>query len=803
MTAPQEEDPLWTLIKDAAVGLGAPPPAGSPSAGDARGTTRGLMWGSGFFVAPGWVLTCAHVLVDGPGRQARHPVRADGADVGVYVDGRVLRGRVAYAMPLPVPAAKDRSAHDRPARDRPAHDQVAHDQAAHGGATPDHTAPHHTAPHHTDEVFATEAEIEGTGAEARGQDLALVAVLDPLERERCAWLTERQPGVFGAGAVAGRFPGPSGAFAPWEAETFQCRYAGESGGRIKFEITSPLRSGTSGGLLVDTERAEVIGLVKARARDGQSGIAVPVSDLRALTPAAHLEGAPSLGAAPYRELMRRHDAWHWERQEHDQGTGEATWTDAQLARHRRPRAWGPIDRLDALHRLGALPAPPDPGTVRGLVGEALEGRTASATAALTGWRDGLGALSGIGDTEDLIVHLRYLVKVAKWALRHDGSDAAETLYDTVRQRRRFLDPAQRRRLETLSRRLRAVLLEFDDTEPAAYLEEGEEDTAHYTWALYKGYMDGRWELAKPPPAEGRPFEQARAQALSALAEVLAAARVTRPQQDPVPVEVALPGREFASAFTEWRVREGHRRSAPHTLMGDGQPVMLRDTERREALADREFGPEALRRWRARWDGLHDAGRLRPLRPVGAVGTGGAAAHRATAPAADLMTAPHGSVPVLCERVTPASGPGYAAVQHAVEAGYPVALWRADGHAAEGGCGEECAAFHREIDGLLGGSGRGGAPVGSLPMRLWRLRTGRQDGHRPDAEDGRTEGHPGGPVPEAGPPYGPGPAAQAGPPYGPDSGRPGPRADWLRGLVLFFDSPEFPLPDTPRLLESPS
>jgi hypothetical protein len=735
MTAAHEQeqpaDPLAKLIGDATVGLGVPPPEDATGAGrDAGGRDGGKdpdagMWGSGFLVAPGWVLTCAHVLFDVSGRWARHRVRADGADIGVYVDGRVLRGRVAYAMPRPKPLPAG-----------PEHSVAA------GAAEP--AAP---------EVFAETEEAERGRArdESRRYDLALVRLLDPLERERCVWLTDRQPGdPFREGVVAVRFPGPGGIHEPWISETYPCRPAGQLGTSSKFKVDSPLRKGTSGGVLVDVDRAEVIGLVKARARDSLSGIAVPVSDLRALTREAHVAGAADLGPAPYQELMRLHDTWHWERQR--QANADATWIDAQLARQWRVRVWGPIDRLDALHHLGAVPQPADGMIVSGLVREAMEGRTVSAVPQLKSWRDGLGALSGIGDTEDLLVHLRYLNKVRAWAQRNGGAETdGDPLPGMVKGLSRYLLPDQRRRLETVSRSLRAVLLEFTYAEQLpAYPEEGEEDAAQYTWALYKGYENRRWELATPPPAEGRPFARAREDALTALSEVLAAARETRSGEDPVPVEVALPGREFASAFAEWRVREGLRASAPSLPLGDGQPVMLRDIERREVLADERYGPALERQWRERWEGLHHAGTLQPLRPVTRV--------------ADLTHAPHGSVPVLCEEVRTANGPGYAAVQRAVEVGYPVALWRVDGHSAEGGCGAECAAFHRRVRRLLGRAGGDGLHVKSLPERLWKLRNRYADTD-PDLV---AEGD----------------------------------AEWLRGLVLFFDSPEYPLPTPGSLLESP-
>ncbi|MCF3178132.1 trypsin-like peptidase domain-containing protein, partial [Streptomyces sioyaensis] len=97
----------------------------------APGAPGARMWGSGVLIAPGWVLTCAHVLAASDGR--RRETGPDGV-FGVAFGGRVVPARQAYDLSRPAPEA-------------------------------------------------------GPGA-ARA-DLALVRLLDPESRHPCAWLSDQ------------------------------------------------------------------------------------------------------------------------------------------------------------------------------------------------------------------------------------------------------------------------------------------------------------------------------------------------------------------------------------------------------------------------------------------------------------------------------------------------------------------------------------------------------------------------------------------------------------------------------------
>lgn len=66
----------------------------------APGATATRSWGSGVLIAPGWVLTCAHVLAASDGR--RRDTGPDGV-FGVVLGGRVVPARLAYDLSRPAP----------------------------------------------------------------------------------------------------------------------------------------------------------------------------------------------------------------------------------------------------------------------------------------------------------------------------------------------------------------------------------------------------------------------------------------------------------------------------------------------------------------------------------------------------------------------------------------------------------------------------------------------------------------------------------------------------------------------------
>ncbi|MBM9503606.1 VMAP-C domain-containing protein [Actinacidiphila acididurans] len=178
--------------------------------------------GSGFFVAPGWVLTCAHVALAG---QEESVGAARRVTIG-YGDA-LLGGVVEWADPDVPP-----------------------------GADPGHwPAP----------------------------DLALVRLLDHVEHP-CVWLTERTAKGYTTNQVA--FFGWIDMDGELYEYNGRCTISGQlgagSGGILKLGNEDEMPRGVSGGPVVDLVRGEVIGVLKARrsARDG--GLAVGIQQLRKL-----------------------------------------------------------------------------------------------------------------------------------------------------------------------------------------------------------------------------------------------------------------------------------------------------------------------------------------------------------------------------------------------------------------------------------------------------------------------------------------------------------------------------------------
>lgn len=220
----EDSDPFETLaplVRAATVRVHAPPPGYAPdgSGGSPAGDVAVRPWGSGFFVAPNWVLTCAHVALRGEGG-----AMADGGrEVGLTFDGRTVRGRVEWAEPMEKPGS---------------------------GLWP---AP----------------------------DLALIRLLEPAPHA-CVWLTERTSKVFtrkevaffGCTEVDGEIEDFSG--------RCTIRGELGKDGKLRLGNEDEIPSGASGGPVVDLARGEVIGVLKARRGGQDGGLAISVVQLRGL-----------------------------------------------------------------------------------------------------------------------------------------------------------------------------------------------------------------------------------------------------------------------------------------------------------------------------------------------------------------------------------------------------------------------------------------------------------------------------------------------------------------------------------------
>ncbi|MFJ4843964.1 MULTISPECIES: trypsin-like peptidase domain-containing protein [unclassified Streptomyces] len=640
---------LLRLVGEATVGIRALPGPG--------GAGRGKGWGSGFLVAPGWVLTCAHVLVHSDGRR-----RGTGRDedIGVVVGSRVVRGRLAY--------------------------HLAGESAA--------------VPARWDD--GTDSEPYPRAAMGIHPDLALIRLLEDVPDQSCVWLTDRTWVPIGDAHIFGRQDDSDDdpAAGPWEID---CRLAGQDRGQFLLNAAARPRPGVSGGPLVDMERGEVAGVVKARGREGTTTVlAVPMSALRALSAAHHVPGAPDLGPAPYDTLMRLHDRWHADRQRPGGGTAR-TWADVQKHLPAVAHGRSALDRLRALELLASLPSPRHAGQVERIAAEAMGAAGRIWPQPLPTWRDGHGVLYDPDPGRESRMTLRYLLFAAAEAERtaRDAEDAAglghaERLREWAEERARDLDVDERDALGREERRLpSSVLVEF---EPRAY----DEGTPVFDWAIRLGWGAGEWTIASVgnDDPRGFPFDYAVRMVERGLREVLDGA--DGPGGTPARLEVALPDERLGTAAHRWLV-------AQKRAVGLGRAVVVRDVGRRGV-------PDP--RWEARWRRLTGADRLQPLRLARAGSVLGR--HEIDAGA-------DGAVPVLCLAV--GDGPGSDAAGVTLESGYAVAVWRADGHPPER-CAEDCDLFHSRITALLDGGTNGAAGNGALrelPGKLGQLREAAKDG----------------------------------------------------------------------------
>ncbi|WP_052848249.1 trypsin-like peptidase domain-containing protein [Streptomyces avicenniae] len=710
----------------------------SPPGGYAAGTREALPWGSGFFVAPGWVLTCAHVALYEGG--AEGGVREVGLTFGDLE--RPVRGRVEWAQP-----------HE-----------------------------------------------PGPDGSWDAPDLALVRLLDPVEHD-CVWLTERTARVFTSKEVAFFGCADTRATGRVEPVSGRCTIRGEmgGGGLMKLGDEDEIPHGLSGGPVVDLERGEVIGVLKARRPRRDGGLATSVIRLRGVP----LPDGPVTAERDdlYQRVLHAHDRHHAGRHR-DADAPDVTWTDAQS---RLPatadRALSPGSRAELLGLLAELPPPVSTAALDRIVSAMLhpeahdiphDRRYKKPLPAPRGWRDGLGMLYDPGQgLNELQALLRYAVHAATADRPYPAAAGAEEALTAWAHATASGSPE-------LSRWFRATLRSEQSTRLRARAARGEPGvlppprTPHYASALADGaagldiLLDGGGAgpgsdllypvtaLAPAPPrpraavpeaytlleitpnpwefgsydwrvcaaringelipvdeecgaaGPGEPSERLR----GALAEAFR--RGDEPER-PVRLQVALPYSLLGFPVDAWRLVPGG------PTLGEQRPVVVRSTD---LVPEAEDSDESAELRRFRWDRLHagpvDAGVLdcadglpRPL----------------TTPAA-LSGLDVGTLPVLCRTPTTGGEPG--ALHRVMAGGYNVILWRRDFPDRD----QDCDGFHGGVVRAVSGAGHAGA----LPGELRSLRA----------------------------------ASAAG----------GPEADWSRGLALLYADPDQNLPGVGDPLETP-
>ncbi|MDX3113888.1 trypsin-like peptidase domain-containing protein [Streptomyces scabiei] len=310
--------------------------------------------GSGFFVAPNWVLTCAHVACGGEGGEV--------AVVYGTAPGRGVStapGRVVATLP----DLADGLGRTAPAGNWPA------------------------------------------------PDLALVQLTSPVVDHECVYVSERPAAYYGEGRVLyagwteneGRLQVMDGTL------TVQGTIGGWSSDVQMRLGDNDLPYGVSGGPVIDPVRGEVIGVLKARSDHRPGGTSTGIEQLRTLRVPA--ERATAEHSDVYQAVFHAHDRYHRDRQRHP-ASRRQTWTDVQGRLGARPgRTLSPDERIQLLGRLAELPPPQSTRGLLDVLDSLPDFQVSTPLPAPRGWRDGLGALyECAGDDGALELVLDYAMR---------------------------------------------------------------------------------------------------------------------------------------------------------------------------------------------------------------------------------------------------------------------------------------------------------------------------------------------------------------------------------------------------------
>lgn len=352
----------------------------------------GTFLGSGFFIAPNWVLTCAHVARSGEGGEVT-VVYETGPGRGTSA----VVGEVATALPE-IPS-----------------------KALSGVRRGNWPAP----------------------------DLALVQLREPVDHD-CAYVTERPAAYYGEATVL--YSGWSVVGGELRRMIGTCSVQGTLGGwstdeqiRLGGDVLPP---GVSGGPVVDPVRGEVVGVLKSQADRGLGGTSTGVEQLRSLP--VPVDGVKAEHDDLYHAVFHAHDRYHRDRQRHPD-PGRSTWADVQGQLGARPgRALSPDERTQLLGRLADLPPPVSTSDLLALLEPLLGSQAAIPHPAPRGWRDGLGALyeSSREDAAlELVLNYAMSVMSAERPYFLPGTQGAvRALWEWVRQASEGLGPRYRREL---------------------------------------------------------------------------------------------------------------------------------------------------------------------------------------------------------------------------------------------------------------------------------------------------------------------------------------------------------------------
>ncbi|MEU6511732.1 trypsin-like peptidase domain-containing protein [Streptomyces sp. NPDC046942] len=753
------------MVRPSLARIGAP--------GDGYATDRDPYWGSGFFIAPGWLLTCAHVV--GRGGAA------------------VCRGESAMSVTW-----QERSAADGWA-----------DRTGTGTA-----------------VLVAPRPDAGEASRDRWPfpDLALVRVTGA-DDVPCLWLGDREAGP----------RTPVGLYG-WSVQTGELgirhgdgELAGSDAQALLLAGSLPV-GGLSGGPVLDLRHGSVIGVIKGRRPE--EGVAVPVTALYELLDSPHggrivrevlrahdlhhlrrLDEATGAAApASFAPAASAYPDWASFQAELPGHAPEFTGITAEL----RTRLHG---------HLAQLPPPTGAGDVVHLVEDVKEQVRGERLRSLVlrnvrTWREGAGLLYGLrtlepgggGTLVDLDAVLLYAAKVTRKIASERAGEVEPGRLGAVADW--IAGQAAGHPNWAVGEAIRA-LLEGDaggqagsppmtPTTPATPVTPTTPATpatlpippmrttsgasplttapapapvvpaplpapaTSRTDVLVKvgaAMYDGRYPWSVQLIYDGQDVTPVAADDRGVRAEELV--RVLR---DPLTralsqgdhgehlaaIEVFLPRKLFDLPVDEWQLLPeqpgGTERRADHADCPDRV-----DRAAHEAYADYEDGDEdddfvdersiplGMRRtvvvrdvrrnalppspeWRRRWSGVQGgplaAGTLHG-RPPGAGHHGGVRPGTRLPFYRALTALGDACVPVYCGPV--GSGEGLAAMKDALMAGHPVVLWRRDRHDPE-----DCGAFHRQAAELLAAARQAGGlhgPLRDLRIRLADPESARADGLR--------------------------------------------------------------------------
>ncbi|MGW2557912.1 VMAP-C domain-containing protein [Streptomyces sp. NPDC001514] len=641
--------------------------------GHAPAGSGGGFLGSGFFVAPSWVLTCAHVAMQGEGRE-----------VDIVFESAPGRGETSVRGTVVAALPESRQA-----------------------ATPG-------------DPYGSYGSYDSHGVRAGGwpaPDLALIQLLRPVEHA-CVYVSERPGALFAGGNVL--YAGWTVADGRPKRLTGRCEVMGTFGGwadadeqiRLDGDWLVP---GVSGGPAVDLARGEVVGVLKSRLDSGKGGTSIGVERLRSLPVPTGAVTAETDDV--YQAVFHAHDRYHADRHTSPVGT-DRTWADVQS--ELRPgsawRALNPQQRIDLLGRLAEFPPPVSTHSLLGLLSGLPGSRPGDHGPAPRGWRDGLGALyeatSGDGALELILRYCMGVIAAERPFAAPSALTAEKSLWEWVK---RVAD-------DRLSREFRNELALRWHTHRADHehhrtpapepaddpAREGERpfvlleleprgwERDRYDWRIGVARHTGD-VLPVAEDSNGTALDALPARIAAPLTEAFR--RCDEPGS-PAVLQVAVARALLGLDVDNWRV------PPDGPPLGAVRPVVVRCSDLEPPPTD-AAAAERFARWnrtssavmRAAVVDCEDGLRV----PVPEV--------------AELRALAHETVPVLCRFGAPPDPESTAGLVRVLDGGFGVALWRrgTDVDRSDGVCME----FHRRAADTLTEAGT----AGQLPGRVHELRRG--------------------------------------------------------------------------------